>query len=271
MKYLRRRRVRSRAGGRAVVQGIQHDRRGPAALGRDHTGQPVQLAIQHRRQQLRDDRLAFAADDRVERPVRLVQHVPGDEGHRVAAREYEATWAGGFHRTREIDDLRDVGQVVEAEPDRVRREVAQVPGQLVPAENLEVEEPDLVTGGARGARDPFQAQRFEPEEDLRVHQPARVNQQRPHEHLSARRLAIGGLTAPRGRPEANPVQGSVCRQPAAAPCAGCGSAPAPRSCARDCRDSSDSGGERARTTTAAARISPLMTESTMNSPPRSCS
>src|SRR5262245_53440522 len=59
--------------------------------------------------------------------------------------------------------------------------------------DLEVDDADRMSGAAGGGRDELEPHRLQPEEDLRVHQTARVDRENPHgvslaAHMSERRV-----------------------------------------------------------------------------------
>lgn len=65
-------------------------------------------------------------------------------------------------------------------PDRPGLELAKFPKIVLMAEDLKVENPDIVAGRPGSLGHPFHAERFQPEVKLGVHQAARVDQQDFH-------------------------------------------------------------------------------------------
>jgi hypothetical protein len=92
----------------------------------------------------------------------------------VAAHEEEAARHPGLGGPGQVDHLGNVCQVVEAEPDGIRLPGFQEPEIVLVTEDLQVEDADVVAGPAGGRRHEFDAQGFEPEIDLRVHETAGV-------------------------------------------------------------------------------------------------
>src|SRR5882724_6300759 len=86
-----------------------------------------------------------------------------------------------FCRPGELNDFRNVGEVVQRESDRLRFKVAQFLKIVIVLEDLQVEEPDIMTSRSNGLGHSFQTQRFKPKVDLGVHQGTWMDQQ--HFHL----------------------------------------------------------------------------------------
>ncbi len=161
---------------------------------RDDTGHPLHAAVPHRFQQRRDGGFALAPDHGVHRAPRLLDDLLGDERDAVAAEEHEAVRQLLLHPLGEPDRLGDVRQVVQRDPERLRAERPHLVAQPPHAQHLEVDHPDLVTRLTGGAGHPLQAQGFEPEEDLGVHQGAGVDEQQAHEGTSSRCREQGGMS-----------------------------------------------------------------------------
>jgi hypothetical protein len=108
-----------------------------------------------------------------------------DERDRVPTGEDEGGRQQRLHQPREVHHLRHVGQVVQPETDRFGLELAELTGQLVLAEELEIDETDLVAARPGRRCDALHPQRLKPEKDLRVHQGTGMDQQRAHRFPSA--------------------------------------------------------------------------------------
>jgi hypothetical protein len=159
--------VSGRAGG---IECLQHGRHRPAALRADHPGHGFQPTVPRGPEQGHDRGLTLTAHDRVDSTVRLFQHVLGDERDAVAAEEDETARHRCLDLLCDLDGFGDVGQVVQRDPQRFGRERGDLPVQETAREDLQVHYPHLMAGLTRGCRDPFQTQRLQTEEDLRVHQ-----------------------------------------------------------------------------------------------------
>ncbi len=104
----------------------------------------------------------------------------------MPAEEHEAAGQHPFDRACQVDGLGNVGEVVEREADDVRPEPEHLPAQVRLAQHLKVHHTDLVAGLARRRGDAFQPQRFQPEEDLGVHEGTGMDEQQTHEFTSGR-------------------------------------------------------------------------------------
>src|SRR4030095_15092219 len=81
----------------------------------------------------------------------------------------------------EVEHLGDVGEVVQAEADRLGLERLELTEVILVLEDLQVEQPTLMTGLAHCRRHALEPERLEAQVDLGVHQRARMNQQHAHE------------------------------------------------------------------------------------------
>ena len=136
--------------------------------------------VRRRLEELRNDLFAFALDDAVDGPARMLEDLPRRERGAVTAHEEEAAREPPLGLLGEIDDLGDVGQVVDAEADGVGCPVIQETEVVGMAEHLQVEDPDIVPSRAGGGGHEFDPERLEPQEDLRVHEAAGVAAQDLH-------------------------------------------------------------------------------------------
>jgi hypothetical protein len=98
-----------------VVEAVEHLGRRALPVGGDHPGQLVQGASAPSGQglhQRRRPQLALALHHRVDRALRVPQHLISHEGDAVAAGEDEDVGPLGLRGLGQIDHLGDVGQVV---------------------------------------------------------------------------------------------------------------------------------------------------------------
>jgi len=101
----------------------------------------------------------------------------------VAAQKHETARHGLLGRGGDLHRLRHIGQVVERDAQRLGPERDQLSGQVGGREDLAVQHADVVPGLPGGGRHPLEPQRLQPQENLRIHQATRMNQQQTHDHL----------------------------------------------------------------------------------------
>ena len=87
----------------------------------------------------------------------------------MAADEYVAIPVARLDRLGEIDDLGNVGKIIQREADRLWAKRAQLAMELCVAEGLQIDDADIVPGHAHGLGNTLQSQRLEPKENLAVH------------------------------------------------------------------------------------------------------
>ena len=110
----------------------------------------------------------------------MLEQLGGDERPAVAAGEDEALRLALPRLPGEIEHLGDVGEVVQREADRLGLEGLELAEVVLVAEDLQVEQTNLVTGRAHGRRHALEPEGLEAQVDLGVHQWARMNQQHAH-------------------------------------------------------------------------------------------
>jgi hypothetical protein len=123
-----------------------------------------------------------------------------DKGGAVPADADDGARQERLRRLGEVDDLRQVGEVVAREGDDFRPEFPGEAQEGGVALDLQIDQPDLVPGRPRRGRDELQSQRLEPQEDFRIHQRAGMDAEDLHARCFPRllsRSAIAPLTAPR--------------------------------------------------------------------------
>ena len=105
----------------------------------------------------------------------------------------------------QVHDLGHVGQVIEAEADRLRAVLDYLTLELRPAVDLQVSQPDVMTLGEQGGRHSLQPERLEPQEDLRVHQRGGMDKQNAHKRASGTLVQeLDKLRTSRGRRPTTP-------------------------------------------------------------------
>ena len=101
----------------------------------------------------------------------------------MAAHQHPAVGQDVLRLAGEVDDLGDVGQVVEREADHLGPPGAERPAIVAVPPDLEVEQPDLVARRRERRSDPLDPERLEPEIDLGEEERARVHEKDAHGSL----------------------------------------------------------------------------------------
>ncbi len=85
-----------------------------------------------------------------------------------------------FSCLREIDNFRNVGEVVAGESDDIRPLVIHNFKVILVGFRLEIDEPHVVPGTSNNLSHDFQSQRLKPKEDFRVHERTWMNGEKLH-------------------------------------------------------------------------------------------
>src|SRR5262249_30688721 len=165
-----------------VVEMADERRRRPLPVERDRAGHAPDRApvVRDGVEQRRDGWLPLAAQAAIDRTTGVAQDLLGGERDAGAADEHERAGQRGARLLREIDDLGYVGEVVPRERDDVRRPVVEQLEVVGVRLDLEVDHADGMPGLARGSRHELETHRLQAQEDLRVHETARMNREEPH-------------------------------------------------------------------------------------------
>src|SRR6185436_2043611 len=115
----------------------------------------------------------------------VLDQLAGDERAAVAAREDEALRPALSRLAGEVEHLGHVGEVVEREPDRLRREARHLTEVVLVGKDLQIEQANVVTGLPYRRGYPLEPERLESQVDLGVHERTRMNQQHAHETPSS--------------------------------------------------------------------------------------
>ena len=110
----------------------------------------------------------------------MLEELVGDERRAVTADEHVRPGQELLGGARQLDHFGRVGEVIEREADRIGSESPQRFLVVAVPEDLQVEEPHLVAGGADRLGDALQPERLEAEIDLRVHERARMDEEDSH-------------------------------------------------------------------------------------------
>src|ERR1051326_6307719 len=152
-----------------------------------------------RRQERPHAGLALAAQHAVDRAFAMVEDRLGDKGGAVAADADDDARQPGFSLLREIDDFRDVSEVIAREGDEVRPPRFDKAEECAVALDLQIDKLDLVTALARRRGDQLQPQWLEAQENLRVHQRAGMDRKASHGNSPVSAMSRHETTAPDAR------------------------------------------------------------------------
>ena len=133
----------------------------------------------------RDDAgFSFAFQDAINRAVPVLENLLSGERRAVAADENEGIGKLRARSLREIEDFRDVGEVIARERDDVGLPLIDDAKIIALSFRLEIDQLHLVPRVADGGRDEFQAQRLEPQVNLGIHEAARMDSEDLHNAVS---------------------------------------------------------------------------------------
>src|SRR5690606_21559348 len=161
---------------REIVERWEEAWRWPRALDRDHPRDLLETglasAARHGLEEHGGDTFSLAAHDAIDGAFGVVEDLERGEGGAMPPNEDEGVGQPAAHLLREVDHLRNVGEVVESESDGIRLERVELLEEIHVAEDLEIEDTHVVSGATRRRSHELDAERLEPQIDLRVHQAA---------------------------------------------------------------------------------------------------
>jgi hypothetical protein len=137
-------------------------------------------------EQLGRDSLPFALHDTIERALGMFKNVIRGEGNAVATGEEETFGETAARLDGEIGNFRNVGQIIQGIAHGVGFPFVEETEIVRVLEDLEVEQADAVARFARGLSDEFEAEGFQAEIDLRVHETTGVDEKNFHTVLPRR-------------------------------------------------------------------------------------
>ena len=137
-----------------------------------------------RGEERRQPRFALAAQHAIDGAPAMLDDRRRDKGRAVPADADDGARQKRLRRLGEVDDLRDVGEVVARKGDDIRPEFSGEAQESSVALDLQIDQPDLVAGRPRRGGDELQPQRLQPQEDFRVHQRAGMDAEDLHARLS---------------------------------------------------------------------------------------
>jgi hypothetical protein len=166
-----------------IVEVLHEDGRRSLAVERDRAGHLFERApAVTRRLEQQDDRcFALPAQHAVDRALAVAEDLLGREGAAVAAGEDEAAGPALARRLGEVQDLGDIGEIVEGEGHRIGLPAVEQAEVVRLGLDLQVDQLDLVTGAPSRRCHELEPERLEAEIDLRVHQTPGMNGQKPHD------------------------------------------------------------------------------------------
>ena len=141
-------------GRKMIVQAVQHPGRTAGTVRGDRSGDLGQGPVRSRREQGRGAGLALALEHDVDGAFGVREDLLGHERDAVPADEDQAVREHGLEPLGQVHHLGHVGQVVEAEADRLRAEFGHLALQLRPPVDLQVDQPDLDGRRPAGPRPP---------------------------------------------------------------------------------------------------------------------
>ena len=122
--------------------------------------------VRHRFQQRKDGLLGLAAHDAVERTFAVLENFPGGERGAMTSGEQETVARAGPRSFGQIDDFRNVGEVIQREANRVRLpgvEFMEVVGGL---KHLKVDDAHVMPSPPGHFCDQLKPQRLQSQIDL---------------------------------------------------------------------------------------------------------
>ena len=111
-------------------------------------------------------RFALALEDAVDRPSAVLDESARGERGAVPADADKGLRQPRLGRLGEIDDLRNVGEVVAGKSDDIGPPAVEQPEIGGMVLDLQVDQPDRVAGAPRRLRDELEPERLEPQKDL---------------------------------------------------------------------------------------------------------
>ena len=124
--------------------------------------------------------LALATQDTINGAGAMLKEIIRDKGRAVAADDYVATRRASLDGLGEVNDFGNVCKVIAREGDDIRLPVVDHAEAIVGRFDLQVDQADVMSRSARGRRHQFQTKRFQSQEDLGVHEGARMDGKQTH-------------------------------------------------------------------------------------------
>jgi hypothetical protein len=128
----------------------------PHSLWGHHAGKGLKPSPGHSVEETRSSLLPLATEDAIDRALGLLEEFLRDEGSAVPPDEDEAFREAMFRRPGELNYFGNVGEVVQRESDSLRFKVAQFLKIVIVSEDLQVEEPHIMTSRTNGLSHSFQ-------------------------------------------------------------------------------------------------------------------
>src|SRR5262245_50227081 len=131
-------------------------------------------------EQAADCRFAFADQHTIHSAVGVPQDFFGDKRNTVSTDTGECFRKQGTRSASEIDDFWNVGEVIDRERDDIRVPAFNQAEKILVRFALQIDQANRMTGAPSRSGYKFEAKRFEPKINLRVHQTAGMNGQEFH-------------------------------------------------------------------------------------------
>ena len=131
-------------------------------------------------EQIGDAGFAFPLQDAVDGALGVLENSGRRERDTVSADKHKDIRPPSLGLLGQVDDLGDVGEVIARKRDHVGPPVVDRLQVTVLALDLEIEQPDLMSGLTRRLRDQLQTERLQAEEDLGVHERAGMHGEQSH-------------------------------------------------------------------------------------------
>src|SRR4030095_3467678 len=131
-------------------------------------------------EQVGDRGFAFTDEHAINGAARVLQDFFGNKRNTVSTNADECFRRHCTCSTSEVDDFRNVSEVIDRERDDVRSPVFDQVEKVLVRFALQINQTNFVTCASCRCSNEFKAERFEPEINLRVHQAAGMNREEFH-------------------------------------------------------------------------------------------
>jgi hypothetical protein len=129
----------------------------------------------------RDHRsFSLPPENAVHRSSGMPEHIPGDERGAVSAGKKKGVIQNPACFPHEIDHFRNIGQIVDRKPYRVRFPLRYQAKVILVVFHLKIDKTNIVTGVSRGCSKEFETERLQTQIDFRIHEGAGMNGEKSH-------------------------------------------------------------------------------------------
>jgi len=153
-----------------IVEALNKAGRWPLAISSDNTrhfGNRRAIVVDdiHERD---NPRLAFTFEHAINRPFSVRDERVRRERGTVSSNTDKAVWKGCFGLLGEVNDFRDVGEVVARESNEIRPPFGDKPAIVLVPFNLKICEPNRMAGPSGCLCHQFEAERLKPQKHARI-------------------------------------------------------------------------------------------------------